>query len=90
MKMTALFLLGAVLLTACHHHDRRDDRRSTPDYRRNDHYRQERDRNRHTWPRHNETDDNIYRLHSPHGSLPPIGMYWNCPTEPQMLGYVTR
>ncbi|MCQ2364159.1 MAG: hypothetical protein MJ051_01225 [Akkermansia sp.] len=90
MKTILTLMIPALLLTACHHSDRRDDRRSTPDHRRNESYRQERDRSQREWPRHSQTDGSLYRLHSPHGSLPPVGMRWDCPAEPQMLGYVTR
>ena len=85
MKMTALFLLGAVMLTACHHSGKRNnDRRDTPTYHRSDNERRE------YRTRRNTTDDMPYRLHSQQGFLPPVGMRWDCPTEPQMLGYVTR
>lgn len=86
MKTTTLICLAAVLLSACHHHNHRTDyRRSAPEFRKHDTYRHEY-RNR----LQRETNGESYRLHAPQGYLPPVGMYWNCPTEPQMLGYVTR
>lgn len=89
MKTRLIILLGAVLLTACHHNDRRDDRRSTPDYRRNTPTYRSDDGDRRMRVRR-ESDHTPYRQHRSPGYASPIGMYWNCPTEPQMLGYVTR
>lgn len=87
---TMHILILSLLLTACHHNNHRNERKNAPDYRRNDSYRQEHDRRQRSWPRHSDTDDNIYRLHRQQGFLPPVGMRWDCPAEPQMLGYVTR
>lgn len=85
MKTILTLMIPGLLLTSCHHSDKRNDfRRDTPAYHRTDSDRNERRTRRDT------PDDMPYRLHRQQGFLPPVGMRWDCPAEPQMLGYVTR
>lgn len=83
-------LLCALLLPACHHdrdHDRNTTRYRTPDKRRY---------NRATPTNEQRRRSQRYRDMSPASNtdtlpyLPPFTMRWDCPNEPQMLGYATH
>lgn len=91
MKTTLPLLLAACVLCACHHRNRDPEiRRYAPntDYRRTHNAERNHRTYRSSSPkraRSTETD-NMNRL--PY--LPPFVMRWDCPPEPQMLGYAMR
>lgn len=89
MKPLLALLLSAVLTVSCSHSRRHDvaPHESTPYARATD-----------TPPRsapHNSsrTPRALRRSNpprTPRAAMPPLGMRWNCPPEPQLLGYATR
>lgn len=89
MKTTCTLLLLAFVLSACHHDDRNASRRYTPtrDYRRTN----DTDRRNTRTPYRTQRREEQHRTDNmnPLPYLPPFTMRWDCPTEPQMLGYMT-
>lgn len=91
MKASILFLTSILILTACHHDRSREDSRrhdNTParSERSYDSQRTRTQQGKRQRVRRERRTQNMDSL--PY--LPPYVMRWNCPTEPQMLGYVTR
>lgn len=90
MKTTCTLLLLVFALASCHHDNSDEFHRYIPDrnyHRTNDSERRD-TRPQHRTQRRDEQrrTDNMNAL--PY--LPPFTMRWDCPTEPQMLGYATR
>lgn len=91
MKAILYPLLTGLLLAACHHRDRATEHRygeRPPEYRQADDTRHTERSSRQRRGRREEQQhtDNLRTL--PY--LPPFTMRWNCPPEPQMLGYASR
>lgn len=90
MKTTCTLLMLTFALVSCHHDAHDGARRYSTDrsYRRtNDTDRRDTRPQRRPRPREEQRrTDNINAL--PY--LPPFTMRWDCPTEPQMLGYASR
>lgn len=79
-----LLIIVASLSVSCVYHEGSNEGRH-PSRTRS--YRQPESRQRYT-PRHREQIRDKRWESMPY--LPPFTMRWDCPAEPQMLGYVTR
>lgn len=83
-------LLCALLLPSCHHdrdHDRNTTRYRTQENRRADRPAKTNEQRRRT-QRYRDTRPPQNLDTMPY--LPPFTMRWDCPNEPQMLGYATH
>lgn len=98
-----LLLLPLLMLSACRHSRSADIRRTVPLYTmKADTHRYRTDNSRRKTHRRNTRQPrrHPHRGDSGRNSVPPlplkaqgtmpIGMRWNCPNEPQMLGYAAR
>lgn len=90
MKTACTLLVLAFALSACHHDEPDSPRRYTPNsnYRHTDDSERRSNRSQYRTQRREEqrhTDDMNTLPY-----LPPFTMRWDCPAEPQMLGYMTR
>lgn len=89
MRPLLTLLIGAVLTVSCSHSRREyvNTRESTP-------YARSTDTPHRTTPRNSSRTPRALRRSNPprtaRAAMPPLGMRWNCPPEPQLLGYATR